>query len=126
MDEDDFLSSRNLRPFGSADFGRMEALATRLRALGLALFGPTTADLERQLLARYPHIPAGFELSDFRKLLETLERFPSLDDPRYACLAQSSTFAALRATILVGDRRLMLIEARIEVVRRAIEHLEKR
>ena len=102
MDAEDFISSRHLRPFGSADFERMEALAVRLRALGLALFGPTADDLQRQLMARHPHLPAGFALSDFHKLKETLQKLPRPDDPRYACLAKSSVFAELTAEVLVG------------------------
>ena len=126
MDEEDF-ASLNLRPFSNADARRWEALSSRLTALGLGLWGGTAEDLQRQLEARHPRIPVGFELSEFRKLLEHIEMLPSPADPRFACLSSVQAFRGLdTTTVLVGGERLTLRQVRYEVVRRAIEYLEGR
>lgn len=101
---------------------RAEARARRCTALGVALWGRNSADLQRQLLARHPEIPSGFELDDYWHLLgSTLSR--GLVHPRRAWLRP---FAHSSATISVGAQQFTEWEARCEIVRRAIEYLQSR
>lgn len=74
MDEEEFDSLMQLQPFGTEDAMRVEAQWRRGAALAAALWGRTAADLERQLLARYPEIPPGFDLADFRRLQQSAQR----------------------------------------------------
>jgi len=126
MDEEEFLSTHTLRSFGSADAARADARARRLTRTALALWG-RAGDLERQLEPPHPRVPEWIELSDLRELRESLGRFPNLDEPRYACLSSSSAFAAFwLATVRVGGQLLTPLQARCEIVRRAIEYLKGR
>jgi hypothetical protein len=68
MGEEEFDSLFPPRPFGTAEAMRVEARLRRCGTLGLALWGRTSDDLRRQLLAPYPQIPSGFDLEDFREL----------------------------------------------------------
>ena len=100
-----------------------EAQARRLTMLSIALWGSTSADLQRQLLAPHPEIPTGFDLADFRRLYRNAETIAiRLGDPRCAWVSPG----ARSATIFVGSRSFTEWEARCEIVRRAIEYLEKR
>lgn len=103
---------------------RADGRARRATALGIALWGRNAADLERQLAAPRPEIPAGFDLADFRDLLRSASAISeAVGDPRRQwmhSLAQSS------ATVWARGQPLTTWEARCEVVRRAIEYLEKR
>jgi hypothetical protein len=117
------------RPFSMGDVVHWEA---ELRAntslamtLGVALWGKTSEDVQRQLLASHPEIPAGFDLADFRKLLQWTAKMAS------AVLALQRIRAVPPSilpppTVFVGSQGLTLWEARCEIVRRAIEYLEKR
>jgi hypothetical protein len=120
MNEEEFDSSMNTRPFGTADALHWEAQLRRSVALGVALWGRTPDDLRRQLLAPHPEIPSGFDLDDFRTLEKSVRIATASGDPRFAWLPRSVLFSA---TILVGTQRFTMWEARCEVVRRAIEHL---
>ncbi len=123
MDEEEFDAMMGTRPFTREDAGRLEAQWRRSANLGVALWGRTSADLQRQLLARYPEIPAGFTLSDFRDLQRTTDTLARLSrDPRYSAIAAMGHSSA---TITVGTEQFTAWEARCEVVRRAIEYLEK-
>ncbi len=51
MNEEEFDSSMGSRPFGTADAMEAEARMRRCIALGVALWGRTSDDLQRQLLA---------------------------------------------------------------------------
>jgi hypothetical protein len=96
----------------------------RLQTLAARLFGFTVDDLQRQLLASSPEIPPGFGLDDFRRLqyrARLLVASLQQKGPRFSWLP-----GALDEIISVGDRRFTLLEARYEVVRRAVEHLEGR
>jgi len=46
----------------------------RYGTLGVRLWGSTTDDLRRQLLAPYPKIPSGWNLGDFRELQRIAQR----------------------------------------------------
>lgn len=113
MDEHEFDSLR----FPPYDGKRFE----RLRKLARALWGLTVDDLRRQLLTSIPVIPSGFDLSDFQSLQQHAEAiFAAWTEKRYA-------WAPLTLpTISIGTQRLTFLEARCEVVRRAIEFLERR
>jgi hypothetical protein len=83
MDEEEFDSLIQGRPFETADVARSEAQARRGMTLGVALWGRTSADLQRQLLAPHPAIPLGFELDDFRALHRMAHTIATmLRDPR--------------------------------------------
>ena len=128
MNLDEF-ESLGLRPFGIEDAEQMEARHLGSSRLGLALWGRTSADLQRQLLAAHPDIPTGFDLADFRALLQSTEAISawlisvSLRDPRYTWLP---LYLSTSPTIWVGTQQFTVWEARCEVVRRAIEYLENR
>jgi hypothetical protein len=129
MDEEEFDAFMELRPFGTEDAMRWDAQVRGdvglSMTLGSALWGKTSDDLQRQLLAPHPEIPPGFGLADFRKLLQWTARMTS------AVLV----FQRLRGlcpavlpppTVFVRTQGFTVWEARREIVRRAIDHLEKR
>lgn len=124
MDEEEFDALMKARPFGTKDILQWE---TRLRydsrlamTLGVALWGRTSEDVKRQLLAPHPEIPPGFELADFRELLRWATRMAS------AILAASRTRGLSHSAMFGGPDALSLWAARCEVVRRAIDYLELR
>jgi hypothetical protein len=122
MDEEEFDSLAHWQPFGRED--AMQTLHRRVR-LANALWGRTASDLQRQLLARYPEIPASFDLADFRDLQQSASAISaSRGGPKFAPkFAWMSPFASLG--IFVGAQCFTAWEARCEIVRRAIEYLEK-
>ena len=125
MDEQEFDLLFPQRPFGTAEAMQAEARLRRCGTLGLALWGRTSDDLRRQLLAPYPEIPSGFDLEDFREL----QRFAQLIS---AGLASSRNWlppfplATSSPTFFVGTQRFTPWEACCEILRRAIEYLESR
>jgi hypothetical protein len=119
MDEEEFDSSMGSTPFGTADAERAEAQLRRSMNLGVALWGRTAQDMQRQLLASHPEIPSGFDIAEFRKLEETTRTIS-----RSKWLAGSTL--SVSPTVFVGDRSLTAWEARYEIVQRAIEYLESR
>ena len=124
MDEEEFDSLANWRPFETADVARSEAQARRGTTLGIALWGRTSADLQRQLLAPCPEIPPGYDLEDFRALHRMANTIATkLRDPRNSL---SSYVARSASAIFAGGQSITEWEARCEVVRRAIEYLERR
>lgn len=125
MDEEEFDSQMELQAFGTRDAMRRDAELRRRMTLGDALWGRTSDDLQRQLIAPHPKIPSGFDLADFRELLTLSARIGSLDlsDRRNAWL-HPLLFPA--STVLVNSQRFTVWEARYEIVRRAIEYLENR
>ncbi len=125
MDEHEFDALFPARPFGRDDAIREDARWRRCATLGTLLFGRTADDLRCQLLPSHPQIPSGYDLSDFRDLLRHLQILSgALPNAQNAWLSPLA-FAA-SAAIIVGTRRLTLWEARCEIVRRAIEYLERR
>ena len=129
MDEHEF-DALFLRPFGREDFQRAEAGVGRCGALAAALFGRTPEELRRQLVAPQTDVPSGFALGDFRNLERHVQTISGLvlsgsSDPRLAWLSPWLTqFAS--ATVTVDGQRYTAWEARCEIVRRAIEYLERR
>jgi hypothetical protein len=128
MDEEEFDSLMKLRPFGTEEAARWESqLRRNIRlsmTLGSALWGRTSGDLQRQLLAPHPEMPGGFDLVDFRELLRWTAGMTS------AVLAAQrrgfSPSALSSPTIFVGTQDFTTWEAKCEIVRRAIEYLESR
>jgi hypothetical protein len=116
MEEEEFDALVQARPFGTEDAMRADRQVRRSASLGITLFGKTADDLRRQLLANFPEIPSGFDLSDFRQLLQT----------SVVLSAAVSQADIASETIAVGDERYTEWEARCEIVRRAIECLENR
>jgi len=104
---------------------REDARWGRCGTLGTLLFGRTSDDLRRQLLASHPEIPPGYDLADFRGLQRHLEMVSgALSDPRNTWLSPLRTAAF--GVIEVGTQRLSVWEARLEILRRAIAYLENR
>lgn len=118
MDEEDLDLLIGGRPFGTADAMLLDVQARRCTALGIALWGTTSAGLQRQLLEPYPEIPSGFDLADFRRLHRSAHTISTSSWLTH--VARSS------AIIFVGSQSFSEWEARCEIVRRAIEYLERR
>jgi hypothetical protein len=100
----------------------LEARLGRCDSLGKALWGRTAADLRRQLQKSHPDVPRGFDLADFQVLLREISRLASLnlDDPRNAGVRR----LVHDEIISVGTQQLPEWEARVEIVRRAIDYLQ--
>ena len=121
MDEQEF-DSLFQRPFTSKDAMRADARLRHNASLALALWGRTPDDLQRQLLAPHPEIPSGFNLANLRELLRSAHLISDvMNNPRFGWVSPSNSSA-----MFVGSQRFTVWEARCEVVRRAIAHLENR
>ncbi len=119
MDEQEFDSFSQWRPFESQDLRQAE----RAAALAAGLWGVTTDHLRRQLLAPFPALPLGFDLDDYRKLQRSAEMVllaVTKGGP------QNPWASLLSPIILVGAQRFSVLEAHYEIVRRAIDCLENR
>jgi hypothetical protein len=126
MDEQEFDSLFPPRPFGTAEAMQVEARLRRCGTLGLALWDSTSDDLRRQLLAPYPEIPSGFDLEDFRELRRFAHLISSgLASSRNAGLPPFP-LATSSPAFFVGTQRFTPWKACCEILRRVIEHLEKR
>lgn len=125
MGEQEFDDLFSSRPFGTEDAKREAARWGRCGTLAALLFGRNPDDLRRQLLASHPEIPTGYDLADFHDLQRHLELVTSaLSDPRNTWLSPLRTAAF--GAIVVDTQRLSVWEARLEIVRRAIDYLENR
>lgn len=125
MDEQEFDALFSSRPFSTQDARREVARWGRCGTLAALLFGRTHDDLRRQLLASLPEIPPGYDLADFHDLQRHLEMVTSaLNNPRNTWLPRFGTAAF--GVIEVGSQRLSVWEARLEILRRAIDYLENR
>ena len=126
MDEQEFDSLFAPRPFGTAEAMREDARLRRSATLGIALWGRTSDDLRRQLLATYPEIPSGFDLEDFRVLQRTAQRISFMLASSTKCVVVDFPFLTTPSPpISIGTQRFTPWEACCEILRRAIEHLEK-
>jgi hypothetical protein len=120
MTGDDLDSFAGWRPYRVEDAIREDARMRRSMSLGMALWGRTAEDLQRQLNAPHPEIPSGFDLHDFGELQRRVEMVArSLSNPRILRLARSVASSATFAALTTWD-------ARLEIVRRAVEYLEGR
>jgi hypothetical protein len=122
LTEEEFESFVPNRPFRYDDLSQAEADAGRLTMLGLALWGRTAADLERQLDAPHPEIPPGCTLPDLLRLQRCLRRLSAA-----AIKPANAWLGRLRLSslsMLAGPQALTGLDARLEVVRRAIAYLE--
>jgi len=129
MDEQEFDSLVQGRTFGTENAmqadARLRRRMTLSATLGAALWGRTSGDLQRQLLAPHPEIPSGFDLPDFRELLRvTAQMISTLEATQR--MAGLSHLGLSARTIIIGGQGFTAWEARCEVVRRAIEYLENR
>src|SRR5215467_8380195 len=123
MDEQEFDALFSSRPFGTQDALCEDARSRRGATLSSLLFGRTLDDLRHQLLAGHPETPSGYDLADFHDLLRHLEMVTAaLNNPRNTWL--SPLGAAAFGIIEVSAQRFSVWEARIEIVRRAIDFLE--
>lgn len=123
MDEQEF-DALFQRPFGRQDAMQVDARLRRCATLAAALWGRTSDDLRRQLIASTPEIPSGFDLADFRALERSVQMISArLSDQRFSWLSPRASSSPI---ISVGARRFTLWEARCEVVRRAIKFLGNR
>lgn len=102
MNEEEFEALIQPRPFGTVDAIRMDAQWRRMSSLAVALWGRTSGDLMRQLEAKHPQIPPGFDRADFRRLQQHAHRIAeALDDGRFAWASRSSLFST---EIVVGSK----------------------
>jgi hypothetical protein len=125
MDEQEFDSLRQWQLFGTENAKQGDLRFRRTKALAARLWSRATEDLERQLLAPRPEIPSGFDLADFRELEQMTRRLVVvMKDPQNELLARRIAFAS--GMLVVGQIRYAVWEARWEIVRRAVEHLESR
>ena len=127
MTEEEFDSlMRAARPFRSEDARQMEARMLRstalLTTLGAALWGKTNDDLRRQLLRPYPAIPPGYGVRDLHDLLHVSGQMLATIAAANKALPHAFDTSP---TIDVHAKSYTAWEARCEIVRRAIEHLEK-
>jgi hypothetical protein len=125
MKEEDFDALMQGPPFRSEDALRADAELRRIFTLGAALWGRTSDDLQRQLLAAHPEIPSGIGLTDLRELLRSVETMLATFRDEKNALASISV-ALSSPTIAIGAQRFTMWEARCEIVRRAIKYLETR
>jgi hypothetical protein len=129
MNEED-LDKFLLQPLDHLELTKIDARMRRSATLAQALWGKTLQDLERQLVAPHPALPPTFDLADYRELERSTQRvLVLLKSERVARLlaAMNSTFvAAMKSTVIIGTTKYTEMEARHEIVRRAIEYLEGR
>ena len=118
MDEHVFDSLKPWRPFSTYDSACLEVQSGWLTMLAKGLWGTTNENVESQLRAKYPRIPANCTIPDLRKLLQLAN---VLSQSRRTFVLPKS-FSSL--SIAAGSQRFTTWEARREIVRRAIEFLE--
>jgi hypothetical protein len=128
MDEEDLGYFSRFQPFETEAAVQRQTQMARCAALGRALWGKTADDLRRQLQQKFPDVPSGFTVADFRELLDVSQRVESLAmlERRNAWLTWLTTLSGSTGTISVGTQRFTAWQARSEIVRRAIDCLEQR
>ena len=120
MDEDEFFAQHPMRPWTLSDFENAHREGTAL-AHALWLGNKLWGDIERmtrQLIANSPEIPTGLGLRELRTLERMLVRFGG-SWPATPGIPKDSR-------IIIGGLSYTMWEARYEIVRRAIEFLERR
>jgi hypothetical protein len=121
VDEEEFDAWPGLRPFHTQDVKQIQ----RVAALGAALWGPAFDNLERQLRAPHPTIPIGYDLADFRSLQQQAQMTLNWFERKGPGYPQNPLRFLMDAKIMVGGESFTVPEACYEVVRRAIEFLER-
>lgn len=122
MDEQHFDSLRSWQPFQCQD----DQVFLRLITIARGLWGRTTEDLRRQLLAPTPAIPAGCTLKELEQLGKNAEQMLRHDLARRRAFLTMPSQLRTDEFIVIGSERLSTLEARLEVARRAIHKLRKR
>src|SRR5579884_333474 len=123
MEEHEFDSLREWRPFGTQEAGAAAARMGQCATLAVALWGTTREDLEQRLRARTPVITAGDEPADLWALYDQARKLAAaFENPANTWLPQHLRDGS--AMIVVGAERFTAWQARCEIVRRAIEFLE--
>lgn len=126
MNEQEFDAARQWRSFGTQDGMKLERKFERLATFGLALWGRKPDDLRRQLTAPHPEIPSGCSMDDLRHLLGQAQSMLSA----YRTMDHSARILLDRMfkgdVIKIDSEHFTVLEARYEIVRRAIEWLENR
>jgi hypothetical protein len=97
MDEQEFDSLMQSRPFERKDAIQVDVQLRRCITLAIALRGRTLDDLQRRLLAPSPEIPSGFDLADFRDLQIYRRNLPAICPSRKESLNVCRTKNLLRA-----------------------------
>jgi hypothetical protein len=107
------------------DNPQLPAAWSRCATLGHALWGKNADDPRSQLVKSPPDLPSGFEVTDYRELMDLTARLASLkiDDPKNAWIRPWLRWSFTKS-IHVGAQDFTDLEARVEIVRRAIEYLE--
>ncbi len=116
MNEHEFFAQHPMRPWKSSDFQEASPSAPALW-LSARLWGDI-GRTTRQLLADSPEIPNGLDLSELRTLERMLVYFGGTW-PATPGIPKGSV-------IVIGGHSFTIHEARCEIVRRAIEFLERR
>lgn len=115
MNEHEFFAQHPMRPWKRSDFQNAGASAPALW-LCARLWGDVER-MTRQLLANSPEIPAGLGLRELRTLERMLVHFGD-GWPATPGIPKDSR-------IVIGGLSYTMWEARYEIVRRAIEFLER-
>jgi hypothetical protein len=120
MDEHEFDTLLPWRNFEREDVRHAE----RLLPLAFALWGRTTDDLRRQLLAATPKVPAGSTLADLQVLLRQAEQILGYYLARVSTHPMILSSLHPQQIVAIGGQRFNVLEARCEIVRRAIRWFE--
>ena len=125
MTEEEFDSFMANRPFRFEDLRQVEADAGRFTSLALALWGRTPTDLASRLDAPDPQLPPGCTLADLRQLQRYVQRLSAeARKPNNAWLTPL-TFSSLG--MIAGSPHVSEgLDARLELLRRAIKYLENK
>ncbi len=116
MNEQEFFAQHPMRPWKRSDFEN--ALPSAPAFWLCAKLWGDVGRMTRQLLANSPEIPRGLGLPELRMLERMLVRFGG-SWPATPGIPKDST-------IVIGGLCYTVWQARYEIVRRAIEFLERR
>ena len=123
MTEEEFDSLMTNRPFRYEDLRQAEADAGRFTTLALALWGRSPADLASRLDAPRPQIPSECTLADLRRLQQYLQRLSAEASKPHNAWLTPLTLSSLG--MIAGSPQLSEgLQARLELLHRAIEYLE--
>ncbi len=89
----------------------------------MALWGRTPDDLARQLAVACPEIPAGCTIADLQRLQSYIQKLAAAASKPQNSWMNPLTLSSLG--MIAGSQASAGLEDRLEVLRRAIDHLEK-